>query len=134
MTISAKQYIKDAINTVCGFNVENKEEQLKIIMNKKDGGGCIAVIHNPDKEVQLAAVRNCGLSIGFINNPDKEVQMESIRKEPMTISMIHSPHKEVQMEAIKKSGYNPEVIALCPDWEEWEEEIYNHLVCKDIIE
>jgi hypothetical protein len=36
--------------------------------------------------------------------------------------------------AIKKSNYDSSMIALCPDWEEWEEEIDNHVMCKEIIE
>jgi hypothetical protein len=35
---------------------------------------------------------------------------------------------------IRQSDYNIAVIVMCSDWEEWEEEIDNYVMCKEIIE
>jgi hypothetical protein len=84
--------------------------------------------------VQLEAVRKNGSFIHYIDNPDKEVQLAAVRQYGLSIEYIHNPDKEVQMEAIKQSNYEIKVIVMCPDWQEWEEEIDNFLVCKEIIE
>jgi len=38
------------------------------------------------------------------------------------------------MAAIEQSGYDIEVIAMCPNYADFEEEIEKYLLCKDIIE
>ena len=48
------------INPYIGMKFNNKEEELKAVSCT---GRTIQYIHNPDKEVQLAAVRKNGYSI-----------------------------------------------------------------------
>jgi DNA-binding Lrp family transcriptional regulator len=87
-----------------------------------------------DRESCLAAIRKNAYYIRYIHNPDKEVQLEAVRQYGESILYIHNPDKEVQMEAIKSSDYDIDVIVLCPDWKDFEEEIENYVVCKEIIE
>jgi hypothetical protein len=87
-----------------------------------------------DRKSCLAAVRQYGYNIQYIRNPDKEVQLEAVRQHGWSIRWIHNPYKEVQLAAIRQSDYNIDIIAMCPNWKDFEEEIENYLACKEIIE
>jgi hypothetical protein len=114
-----------------GFNPLDRESCLAEV---KQNGYNIQWIHNPDKELQLEAVKRDGYSIQFIQNPDKEVQLEAVKQNGYSIQWIHNPDKKVQLVAIEQSGYDIRVIAMCPNWTEITEDLYNYLICKDIIE
>jgi len=68
------------------------------------------IVHNPDKEVQLEAVKQYGYSIRYIHNPDKEVQLEAVKQNGNNIQYMHNPDKEVQLEAVKQDGFSMQYI------------------------
>jgi hypothetical protein len=124
----------------CGYSIKfihNPDKEVQLAAIKEDSGtfgDAIRHIRNPDKEVQLEAVRQNGPNIQYICNPDKEVQLAAVRKYVVSPLYIHNPDKEVQLEAVRQSDYDIEIIAMCPDLEDFAEEIYNEMICKDIIE
>jgi hypothetical protein len=91
------------------FNRNNEQECLNAI---EENSYCISYIKNPSEEVQLEAVKQDGYSVGYIKDPSIEVQKT----------------------AIYSSGCNLAIIAMCPNWEEFADELYNNLIIKDIIE
>ena len=59
----------------------------------------LPLIKNPDKEVQLAAVKRDGLIIRVIKNPDKEIQLAAVKRSDRAIQFIKNPDKDVQLAA-----------------------------------
>jgi hypothetical protein len=60
-------------------------------------------IKNPDKDVQLAAIKTNPTCIQFIANPDKEVQLAAVNQNYSTIRYIKNPDKDIQIAAIKQN-------------------------------
>jgi hypothetical protein len=90
---------------------------------------------DPENKIeQLEAVKKNSSSIQYIHDPDKEVQLKAIKQNVYSIQFIRNPDKEIQLEAIKRSNFDIEVIALCPDWKEFEKYIEDNMIVKDIIE
>ena len=71
---------------------------------------------------------------GYLSNPNKKLLNKIISEEPSYISSIRNPSIELQKLAIESSNYDPEVIIRCPDWKQFEQEIEDNLIIKDIIE
>jgi hypothetical protein len=68
-------------------------------------------------------------------DPDNESDcLEMVIRDGYSIKYIKNPSVELQKLAIKSSRYNLAVIAMCPDWKEFEQEIIDNLMIKDIIE
>jgi hypothetical protein len=61
----------------------------------------IRFIPNPDKDIQIAAIRAAIRSMGYIMNPDKDVQLEVVKKNGQAIEYIDNPDSEVQQIAAK---------------------------------
>ena len=40
----------------------------------------------------------------YIKNPDKDVQLEAVKQDAFTIMYIKNPDKDVQLEAVKQNG------------------------------
>jgi hypothetical protein len=57
-----------------------------------------------------------------------------IEKDPSTVCYIRDVPKDLQLFAIRKSGYNMDVISSCEDYMDFEQEIMDNLIIKDIIE
>jgi hypothetical protein len=114
--------------------IKNPTERVQLEAVKHSGGYLIQYIHNPSEEVQLLSVKLNGNAISYIKNPFEEVQLAAVEQDPYSIRFIKSPSIEVQKAAIYYSRYNLLVIALCPDWEDFEKEIEDNMMIKDIIE
>jgi len=69
-----------------------------------------------------------------MKDPSEQAQLEAIKINEFNIRYINNPTKKVQLEAIEKSRYDIAIIALCPDWKEFEQEILDNMMIKDIIE
>ena len=121
----------EKIRFAAGFDITNPKECLAAV--KKDGYS-IRYIHNPDKEIQLVAVKQYSTNIECIRDPNKEVQLETVKYNGYNIRYIQNPDKDVQMAAIEQSGYDIKIIMMCPNWEEFAEEIERNMIIKDIIE
>ena len=95
---STWEYFID-INSKFAIYIEDLPQfiQTKIVERLS---GDIKFIKNPDKEVQLAAVKEDGNSIQYIKNPDKEVQLEAVKKNGLVIQYIENPNELFQMEAV----------------------------------
>jgi DNA-dependent RNA polymerase auxiliary subunit epsilon len=90
---------------------------------------------DPDNEQEcLEAIKDYPYNIVYISKPSEEVQLEAVKDDPESIRFIKNPSIEVQKAAIYSSRYNIEVIVLCPDWKEFEKEIEDNMMIKDIIE
>jgi DUF971 family protein len=80
--------------------------KLDITKNKiYDNPKLIAFVKNPDKDVQLAAVKKTGYAIRNIENPDKDVQLAAVNQNGNAIQYIKNPEKDVQLTAVNKNGY-----------------------------
>jgi hypothetical protein len=90
---------------------------------------------NPDDEQEcLKAIKRYAYNIVFISNPSKKVQLAAVEQDPYSIQYINNPSIELQKLAIYSSRYDIGVIVLCPDWKEFEKEIEDNMMIKDIIE
>jgi hypothetical protein len=72
--------------------------------------------------------------VRLVLNPSEEFQLRIVREHPSIIKYFRVPTLKVQLEAIRLSKYNLNIIMYCPDYKEFEEEIMNNLMIKDIIE
>jgi hypothetical protein len=77
----------------------DREIQLAAV---RSNGYAISSIANPDKELQLAAVRSNGYAISSIANPDKDVQLAAVQQDEGAFRDIKEPDKEVQFYLVKK--------------------------------
>jgi hypothetical protein len=117
-----------------GYNIryiKNPSEEVQLEAVKDHA---IYFIKNPSEEVQLEAIKENGSNIYFIKNPSEEIQLAAVKQSPDSIQYINNPSIEVQKAAIHSSGCNLVVIAMCPNWKEFEKEILDNMMIKDIIE
>jgi hypothetical protein len=87
---------------------EDKDLQLEAV---KQDGLSIQYIKNPSKAVQLEAVKENGDAIDFIKNPIEEVQLEAVKQKGYAIEFISNPSEEVQLEAFKKNSRSIQYIS-----------------------
>ena len=69
-------------------------------------GDLIQFIDNPSEEVQLAAVKENGLSIKYIQNPSERVQLAAVKEIPYSIQHIKNPSERVQLAAVEENPYS----------------------------
>jgi hypothetical protein len=79
-------------------------EELQIAAVKQNGLS-IQFIKNPSESIQLAAVKQNGLSIQFIKNPSESIQLAAVKQNVYAIQYIENPSESVQLAAVKKYGY-----------------------------
>jgi NRPS condensation-like uncharacterized protein len=126
-----KDKLKQLCNKYTGFDPDNEEDCLNAV---KKNGYYIKWIKNPSEEMQLAAVKQWPYFVEYINNPSEKVQLEAVKQNPSSIKYIKIPSIEMQKAATYYSGYDITVITLCPDREEFADEIIANLIIKDIIQ
>ena len=68
-------------------------------------GELIQFIDNPSEEVQLAAVKENGLSIKYIQNPTEKVQLIVVKEIPYLIRYIKNPTEKV-IQFARSKGYD----------------------------
>jgi len=106
----------------------NNKKQLNKLIAKNLG-------FDPENESEcLKAVKENGWSVQFIKNPSEEMQLLAVKQYAYSIRYIKNPSEELQKLAIKQSKYDIKVIMLCPDYEDFADEIMTNLIIKDIIE
>jgi hypothetical protein len=70
----------------------------------------------------------------YFHNLSEDLQIKLIEKDYTIIGYLKSPTIKVQKLAIELSNYSLKIIARCPDWKEFEQEILDNLIIKDIIQ
>ena len=70
----------------------------------------IALIDDPDEDIQLLAVKKDLMSIEFIYKPTKEVEMYVVKTKSNLIKYITIPDKDIQLVAVKDDPNNIEFI------------------------
>lgn len=71
-------------------------EESNIISNINTCPSYIRFIHNPNKNIQLTAIKLDGLVINLIKDPDPDVQLEAYIQNPFSIQFIKNLHIEIQ--------------------------------------
>jgi len=66
--------------------------------------GAIKKFKNPNKQIQLVAVRYDSWALRDIKDPDEEVQLAAVTAYPISIRYIKHPSQKVKLAAVSKDG------------------------------